>query len=133
MTQTTTYVIKLNGRLPAALANELETFEQEVSNNLRLRMLQDYALQDTYLSLNMGEVEPYYAPGHTLPRIFYATTTPQIERPALIDMVFGGGVPAVDRNYTEFEIVSPELELPDPTYWEALNPPITQQRRRRNG
>ena len=30
MTQTTTYVIELNGRLPAALANELETFEQAV-------------------------------------------------------------------------------------------------------
>ena len=32
MTHTTTYVIELNGRLPAALVTELRTFEQEVDD-----------------------------------------------------------------------------------------------------
>ena len=32
MTQTTTYVIELNGRLPAALAADLEAFHQQVDD-----------------------------------------------------------------------------------------------------
>ena len=32
MTRTTTYVIELGGRLPAALANELEAFDQQTAD-----------------------------------------------------------------------------------------------------
>ena len=32
MTHTTTYVIELSGRLPAALANELSTFDQQADD-----------------------------------------------------------------------------------------------------
>lgn len=78
------------------------------------------------------EVEPYYPPGHTLPRLLAGETEFVLEIPALIDIVFGGGTPAVDRNYAYIEFEARPLPLPtNRDAWERLNPPATQQRRRR--